>query len=264
MAIYIRAGKDIYQKRKQLRNFGASSSAHDPDALNMNDPYSVKTTEVTVTSEAAEEGGSGIDLAPLGRFGMDKSNPSYSVTISSNNTKGNSKAQEEDIVLPIQSNVPQTPSAVQSRAKSQKRRANFEANNAAWSYSKCAILFFTALLVTWLPSTANRVYSIVNTNSALASLEIMSAIVLPLQGFWNCLIYVATSWEAVKVSFSDLRIHITGRHRELSQYGNGHQDKRNFAFRLPSRSSHKDIESESMTELANSGRTSQSHQDAKR
>ncbi|KAI0117045.1 family A G protein-coupled receptor-like protein [Daldinia grandis] len=263
MAIYIRAGKDIYQKRKQLRNFGASSSAHDPDALNMNDPYSVKTTEVTVTSEAAGEGGSGIDLAPLGRFGMNKSNPSYSVTISSNNTKGNSKAQEEGVVLPIQSNVPQTPSAAQSRAKSQKRRANFEANNAAWSYSKCAILFFTALLVTWLPSTANRVYSIVNTNSALASLEIMSAIVLPLQGFWNCLIYVATSWEAVKISFADLRIRITGRRRELSQYGNEHQDKRNFAFRLPSRSSHKDMESESMTELANSGRTSQSHQDVK-
>ncbi|KAI1656665.1 family A G protein-coupled receptor-like protein [Daldinia decipiens] len=263
MAIYIRAGKDIYQKRKQLRNFGASSSAHDPDALNMNDPYSTKTTEVTVTSEAAGEGGSGIDLAPLGRFGMTKSNPSYSVTISSNNTKGNSKAQEGDIVLPVQSNVPQTPSAAQSRAKFQKRRANFEANNAAWSYSKCAILFFTALLVTWLPSTANRVYSIVNTNSVLASLEIMSAIVLPLQGFWNCLIYIATSWEVVKMSFSDLRVRITGRRPELSQYGNEHQDKRNFAFRLPSRSSHKDIESESMTELANSGRTSQSHQDAK-
>ncbi|KAI8958171.1 family A G protein-coupled receptor-like protein [Daldinia sp. FL1419] len=262
MAIYIRAGKDIYQKRKQLRSFGASSSAHDPEALSMNDPYSVKTTEVTVTSESIEESGSGIDLAPLGRFGITKSKPSYSVTISSNNNKGNTKAQE-NIAPPIPSNVPQTPSAAQSRAKSQKRRANFEANNAAWSYSKCAILFFTALLVTWLPSTANRVYSIVNTNDVLAALEIMSAIVLPLQGFWNCLIYVATSWDSVKMAFSDLRVRVTGRRPELSQYGSDHQDKRNFAFRLGSRNSQKDIETESMTELANSDRASQSNHDIK-
>ncbi|KAK6948309.1 hypothetical protein Daesc_010074 [Daldinia eschscholtzii] len=241
MSIYIRAGKDIYQKRKQLRNFGASSSAHDPEAV-------------------YRRGGSGIDLAPLGRFGMNKSKPSYSVTISSNNNRGEgSKAQEGNIITPIQ-NLPQTPSAVQSRVKSQKRRANFEANNAAWSYSKCAILFFTALLVTWLPSTANRVYSIVNTNSVLASLEIMSAIVLPLQGFWNCLIYVATSWEAVKMTFLDIQTYISGRRPEPSQYSGDHHDKRNLAFRLPSRSSRKDIESESMTELAGSDRTSHMNQ----
>ncbi|KAI1799824.1 family A G protein-coupled receptor-like protein [Daldinia bambusicola] len=264
MSIYIRAGKDIYQKRKQLRNFGASSSAHDPEALNMNDPYSVKTTEVTVTSESIEESGNGIDLAPLGRFSMNKNKPSYSVTISSNNNRGeSSRAQEADRIAPIQ-NLPQTPSAVQSRVKSQRRRANFEANNAAWSYSKCAILFFTALLVTWLPSTANRVYSIVNTNSVLASLEIMSAIVLPLQGFWNCLIYVATSWEAVKMTFSDIKTYFTsGPRPDLGQYAGDHHDKRNLAFRLPSRNLRKDMESESMTELANSDRASHFNQEGK-
>ncbi|KAL7625553.1 hypothetical protein AAE478_004773 [Parahypoxylon ruwenzoriense] len=262
MFIYIRAGGEIYKKRKQLRNFGASSSAHDPEPLTMDDPYSVKTTEVTVTSEIAEEGENGIDLAPLGRFAIPKK-VAYSVTISSD-TKGPGRSQQEDISLPIQSNVPSTPtSRGRLGGKAQRRRANFEANNAAWSYSKCAILFFTALLITWIPSSANRAYSLVNYNGVLASLEIMSALVLPLQGFWNTLIYVATSWEAVKITFSDLLARGGNRRPEPTQFAGDHHDKRNFAFRIPSRSSRKDLESESMTELANGSGTRNSSQDAK-
>ncbi|OTA94354.1 hypothetical protein M434DRAFT_71464 [Hypoxylon sp. CO27-5] len=253
MFIYLRTGGEIYKKRKQLREFGASSSAHDPEALTMDDPYSVKTTEVTVTSESAEESSHGIDLAPLGRYAP-RPKPAYSVTISSD--KNNGRPQQGGIMSPAQSNVPPTPSTARAQAKSQRRRANYEANNAAWSYSKCALLFFTALLVTWIPSSANRVYSIINTNKISVPLEIMSAIVLPLQGFWNMFIYMATSWEAVRITFSDISARVTGRHTEPSRYSGDHNDKRNFAFRIPSRSSRKDLESESITELTNSGRTS--------
>ncbi|KAI6093098.1 family A G protein-coupled receptor-like protein [Hypoxylon rubiginosum] len=261
MFIYLRTGGEIYRKRKQLRSFGASSSAHDPEALTMDDPYSVKTTEVTISSESAEEGGSGIDLAPLGRFATQKKT-AYSVTISSD-TKGPTKSQQADFSLPIQSNVPPTPSTARARGRVQKRRANYEANNAAWSYSKCAFLFFTALLVTWIPSSANRVYGVVNANDISAPLEIMSAIVLPLQGFWNTCIYMATSWEAVRMIFSDFWTRANGRSPELGQYGNDHHDKRNFAFRLGSRSSRKDMETDSVTELTNSDRTSNSHHEIK-
>ncbi|KAI1414284.1 family A G protein-coupled receptor-like protein [Hypoxylon sp. FL1857] len=260
MFIYLRTGGEIYKKRKQLREFGASSSAHDPEALTMDDPYSVKTTEVTVTSESAEESANGIDLAPLGRYAP-RPKPAYSVTISSDN---NGRMQQGGITLPAQSAVPPTPSTARAQAKSQKRRANYEANNAAWSYSKCALLFFTALLVTWIPSSANRVYSIINTNKVSVALEIMSAIVLPLQGFWNMFIYMATSWEAVKITVSDITARITGQRTEPSRYAGDHNDKRNLAFRLPSRTSRKDLESESITELTNSGRTSNSNHDVKR
>ncbi|KAI0377452.1 family A G protein-coupled receptor-like protein [Hypomontagnella monticulosa] len=261
MFIYIRTGGEIYKKRKQLRNFGASSSAHDPEPLTMDDPYSVKTTEVTVTTEPVGE--SGIDLAPLGRFTTtNKQMTAYSVTVSSN-AKNNNSSQPGEIMSPITPAVPPTPSGIRSRAKTQKRRANFEANNAAWSYSKCAILFFTALLVTWIPSSANRVYSIVNTNSVDVTLEIMSAIVLPLQGFWNMLIYVATSWEAVRITHREIVGRVTGRRSEPSRFNGDHNDKRNFAFRLPSRSSRKDLDSESMTELAMSNRASQSNHDVR-
>ncbi len=82
--------------------------------------------------------------------------------------------------------------------------AAYEANNAAWSYTKCAILFFTAMLVAWIPSSANRVYSVVHTDEASLPLEYMSALVLPLQGLWNTVIYMVTSWKACKQLAADL------------------------------------------------------------
>jgi len=83
-----------------------------------------------------------------------------------------------------------------------RRRAAYEANSAILSYTKCALLFFTAMLVTWIPSSANRVYSVVHNGSTSTTLEIMSAAVLPLQGVWNAMIYAVTSWKAVKMLFN--------------------------------------------------------------
>ena len=85
-----------------------------------------------------------------------------------------------------------------------QRRKNYEMNNAAWSYAKCAILFFSAMLITWIPSSANRVYSVFNNNQALVAFEYLAAFVLPLQGFWNCLIYITTSWTGCKTYFREL------------------------------------------------------------
>ena len=85
-----------------------------------------------------------------------------------------------------------------------RRRAAYEANTAAWSYTKCAILFFTAMLVTWIPSSANRVFSVVHVDKVSIPLEYMSAFVLPLQGFWNAIIYIVTSWKACQTLWSDI------------------------------------------------------------
>lgn len=82
------------------------------------------------------------------------------------------------------------------RPQSRRQLAVYEANNAAWSYAKCALLFFTALLITWIPSTANRVYSIARHGDVSVGLQYASAFVLPLQGFWNGLIYIFTTRKA--------------------------------------------------------------------
>ncbi|KAH9909858.1 hypothetical protein F4778DRAFT_775770 [Xylariomycetidae sp. FL2044] len=256
--IYIRAGREIYNKRKQLHYFG--STTNDPEPLTMDDPFSVKTTEVTVTSETVQQTQQGINLATLGRRGstaesiVQQDNGAYSVTVSSD-----ARANRKTCTLPEQSAT--APQTARARGRT-KRRQNAAANSAAWSYTKCAILFFTALLVTWIPSTANRVFSVVHINQVSPTLEIMSALVLPLQGFWNSLIYIVTSWSAVRMTFADL---VGGRKKTRPDNKCHHHhhhpptetnDKHNFAFRVHRGNAHKDLESESMTELAQCERPS--------
>jgi hypothetical protein len=61
------------------------------------------------------------------------------------------------------------------------------------------------MMITWIPSSANRVYSVVHPGEVSLHLEYASAFVLPLQGFWNALIYAATSFPACKEAWTALR-----------------------------------------------------------
>ncbi|KAK4127467.1 family A G protein-coupled receptor-like protein [Parathielavia appendiculata] len=247
--IYIRAGRDIYKKHRQLKEFSISTTRH--DAAEFPAPpedlfSSTKTTEVFVTTEVIDKPGA-IDLAPLGGGGRRNSETlpppkpakaAYSVTISSNRHREpfdepDGLAQGTTMTVEAQPHAAgltrvtshATSATVQNKtttiatgtttltsstgnaanANPLRRRAAYEANNATWSYTKCAILFFTAMLVTWIPSSANRVYSVVHSGQASLALEYMSSFVLPLQGFWNAIIYVVTSWGACKMLWEDIR-----------------------------------------------------------
>ncbi|KAK8136941.1 hypothetical protein PG984_004881 [Apiospora sp. TS-2023a] len=253
--IYLRAGGEIYKKRKQLRNF-SSSATQDPEPLTMDDPFSTKTTEVTVTLEDTLET-IGLSTLKNGKSEASRAMPAaYSVTITSDRNKRHS--QIESSSPPEQSSqanvkIAAPPTRQGGGAAAQKRRANFEINSATWSYAKCAILFFTALLITWIPSSANRVYSLVHPGEISFPLEIMSALVLPLQGFWNALIYIVTSWSGCKMFLSDVfqRSEPSKPNHFVSEF----HDRRKGGFRRSARNVHKGgAESESMTELAGDSR----------
>ncbi|KAI3573821.1 hypothetical protein IWW34DRAFT_886265 [Fusarium oxysporum f. sp. albedinis] len=254
--IYIRAGNTIYQKRRELDDF----SSTDRDLTYGGDNIgTIKTTEVSVTTEAMTP--NAIHLQPMSRQPPDPSDPNsngiYSVHISAH---GNSR----DIAgegVPIERQQTRVSVAVpqQRSGGNPARRRNRELNNASWQYTKCALLFFTAILITWVPSSANRVYSVLNTKSTSVPLEFMSAFVLPLQGFWNALIYMVTSWSACKNLFTDLR---QGRRPHLTELmdgmapdigGNNHPRRHNLPQFRANTTSNK-FETESMTELANESR----------
>ena len=231
--IYLRAGRTIYEKRKQLRDFHSSDA--DPISINGDAIYSVRTTEVTVTSEVVDKTDAGLHLESLGRRTSisaqppsshnddpSSSNRAYSIHVTSNSVA--SARSAGDVGLPIQGGAGETadakpvPENISSftarppqaaarppRVPNPARRRNHEINNAAWSYTKCAILFFTAILVTWIPSSANRVFSVIHKDEVSVPLEFMSAFVLPLQGFWNAVIYAVTSWSACVNLMHDLR-----------------------------------------------------------
>lgn len=139
MTIYAFVGKVVYKNHRQFRNLhtttdNATATAIPNDgADNGGTPVNSKTTEVHITSESALE--SGFDAA----FDSDRDNfkarpntekyPRYAVNI-------------ESSIEPTARNDNQA----------QQRRTTSTADRAAWAYLKCALLFFFALLITWVSS----------------------------------------------------------------------------------------------------------------
>lgn len=211
--IYIRAGREIYRKHRQLKDLNYNSH-FDPEPLLINNPFNTKTTEVTVSvSEAPET----LDMTPLGLNSSNKHLPlaaqskrpaAYSVSISARPVTASTSTSPSTTASAPNNTAPPQPRS--------HRKAAIDANNAAWSYTKVAMLFFTAMLVTWIPSSANRLYSLAADGQISLPLEYMSAFVLPLQGFWNAIIYCVTSWKACKMLGEDVAAMLCTRRKKPS------------------------------------------------
>lgn len=278
MAIYIRAGREIYKKRKKMLNFSNSGTAN--GTVTGQEPFSpatdvfapgYRTTEVIQTTEIvlkttpstsgiqSESGGGGRGGSSGGP------NVSYSVTISAEappndndsvdgldleteTTAGSDKGAADLQVTPTVQIPPSPAAKFQARRRFQR---NMETHRATWSYTKCAILFFAALLVTWIPSSGNRVYSMIHNDEVSKPLFYASAFVLPLQGFWNAIIYAVTSWAACKTFWANIVSAVWTRTRspivEITNARNHHRDSR-ATWR-------KTEETTSMEDLTGSSRT---------
>lgn len=79
------------------------------------------------------------------------------------------------------------------------------ADKIKYAYTRVALLFCTSILITWVPASINRVYGLRNPDNPSFSLNVGSAIVLPLQGFWNTVIYFVTSLGIWKVILREWR-----------------------------------------------------------
>lgn len=66
------------------------------------------------------------------------------------------------------------------------------------AYLRTSFVFAISVLVTWTPSSINRVYTLVYPSRISYGLNIASAAVLPLQGVWNAVIYFSTSWNLLR------------------------------------------------------------------
>ncbi|KAI1827862.1 G-protein coupled receptor [Xylaria intraflava] len=245
--IYIRTGGEIFKKRRELHHMDYQ---YDFESFEM---YATKTTEISVTSEpAAQDPSKTRNNMFLGPESKDTSgpqpSPTRSITISSARDPSNPPLSPISPMSPM-SPMPPTVEGPRhaARTKSKRKVKNTGADSAAWAYTKCAILFFTALLVTWIPSSANRVYSLVHGGENSEALLILAAIVLPLQGFWNGIIYMVTSWAAVKLFFREL-VHHTRPGNSSPNYLTSPQHRQSItaAFTNPRE---KGEDSESMTGL---------------
>ncbi|KAI4936025.1 hypothetical protein J4E85_001353 [Alternaria conjuncta] len=85
-----------------------------------------------------------------------------------------------------------------------------EGHAAAMAYFQVAFLMFVALLVVWLPSSINRMYQFTHRNRSSFALNIISAIVLPLQGAWNATIYIFTTRAECRRAWGTVKSKLTG------------------------------------------------------
>ncbi|KAL7949284.1 putative G-protein coupled receptor protein [Trichoderma barbatum] len=214
--IYIRAARTIYKVRRQVYTFQSS----DLDPISVDEVTSpIQSTDAALNIEAMSE------RPPTFERNLSLSQPIYAAGSSSEtatrpqsiHVATNKSSQSDGTQSTFYyyntpphrgSNPPQPPrnnsGSAATRAFRVIRRRNHERDNAAWTYTKVALLFFTAMLITWIPSTANRAYSTAHNGEIYIPLVYTSVFVLPLQGFWNCLVYVTTSWTACKNLFNDM------------------------------------------------------------
>ncbi|KAJ9650317.1 hypothetical protein H2198_010372 [Neophaeococcomyces mojaviensis] len=170
MGIYVRVGCVIFKWRKTLLSMEKEPGTEGANELPITGI--MKTSEVTVTrSEEAQPG----------------SRPDSAYTNGKASFPGSSDSHKRT----AQSYVHES--------------GRIDPNKAALKYCKCAILFFVALVITWVPSTINRIYTIIRPTDIVFGLNLAAALVLPLQGFWNALVYMATSTFAVECLWQDLR-----------------------------------------------------------
>jgi hypothetical protein len=159
-AIYVSALKVVLQWRRELLKH-AQNHQSDISTHSSIPPRIVKTVEVYVTREPAQTH----STRPPG-------------------------FDSRRISVPHESKPPST--------RPRKSIPRLDANRAAINYCKCALLFSAAMIVTWVPSTLNRLVTLVRPNDPIFGLAYASALVLPLQGFWNAIIYIFTSLPACK------------------------------------------------------------------
>jgi hypothetical protein len=68
------------------------------------------------------------------------------------------------------------------------------------AYLRTSLLFGVSVLVTWIPSSLNRIHGWQDGTSPY-HYPVATAAVLPLQGLWNAVIFFVTSWRAIREAF---------------------------------------------------------------
>ena len=101
--------------------------------------------------------------------------------------------------------------AVKSTASLKLRRLD----PVKMAYLRTSFIFGFAVLITWIPSSINRIYSISKDGQINFPLSMASGSVLPLQGVWNAVIYFTTSWSIFRQEV--LRMYAELRRKDTKQ-----------------------------------------------
>lgn len=184
--------------------------------------YGTVTTEVQVEVSAESSGSQTPPSTPAGSIAPVLHKPSPGAAAH------DPWGSPDDDVEPVSpttaghTNKPFTSTAIISsgRPRETKKPGLFNKTAQAWgkfksklanldpiklAYLRTSFVFAISILVTWTPSSINRVYSLIYPARTSYALNLAGAVVLPLQGLWNAIIFAATSWSTLKDEFRELR-----------------------------------------------------------
>ncbi|KAL8929257.1 MAG: hypothetical protein Q9208_001340 [Pyrenodesmia sp. 3 TL-2023] len=156
------AGRHVWRKRDALEGF-----------LNPfnEDPFTsvTMTTEVTITSEQRKPAIPRSEVQGVDKSHLNDQYDAYSVNIEIGQPQ-----RPEEPRRPSRPAVFRIPAVTRAVALSQE-------NVDAFLYARVAFLFFIALLITWVPSSANRAYALAHPEHINWGLNFTSAFVFSIQ-----------------------------------------------------------------------------------
>ncbi|EGX96223.1 cAMP receptor-like protein, putative [Cordyceps militaris CM01] len=241
---YALVGYHVFRSRDRLRSLTASS--RDP-AVEMprNDEntgsYATVVTEVQVTSTAGEPRSCPTSLPRPKPAEINTQIPVQSV-FEHSPTEAPSGLVQYFSSVESPSRRPREPrpplmQRVKSSMASAARRFTV-ADPVKRAYLRTSFLFAISVLVTWIPSSMNRIHGWIDGQSPY-EFHVATAAVLPLQGLWNCIIFFVTSWNvlqrhrrntAASAAATEAidRFHQDSAQRTTARASYGHGDPRRY------------------------------------
>ncbi|KAK5988178.1 hypothetical protein PT974_12318 [Cladobotryum mycophilum] len=249
--IYVAVGFHVFRQRNQLRNIVlhgtkesdrtcSAAGSVEGDSVEENnlakqpDAYATVITEVQVTSHLPESDSRGLQLMLP---------PAHTTSIVGRGRSWVDIQEEDDHTA----NLGRMPQPIETTCSSDRRpvpavtvlnRLRAVTSSASlklkqldpikMAYLRTSFIFGFAILITWIPSSINRVYSLTHDGRVSYHLSIASGCVLPLQGVWNMSIYFITSARLVREEFQAIRAKM--QHKKGK--GNGFGDIERLDSRL--------------------------------
>ena len=164
------------------------------------DVYGTVVTEVQVTCGAL--GPNDLPLASPGTYTHAAStslgpNPSWTMLLPQDappSRDGQQPQQFETLCTAENRNPPRLTLGDRLRAAMQSASLKLKRlDPVKMAYLRTSFIFAFAVLITWIPSSINRLYSLTNDGKISFPLSVASGCVLPLQGVWNNIIFLTTS-----------------------------------------------------------------------
>ena len=187
------SGRELFHRRRQLAQFGGSSERGSTPVEN---PFtSYKITEVQITSEVASP-------RPFDSASTNSHMELQQVNPESQYLDGRKAYEQYSITIERGREAPNRTAMAMNEDEIRLRNTVMASNRAAWAYTKCCVLFFTSLMITWIPSSIFRAYTLVHQVTSSFGIAYAAGLVLPLMGFWNAVIYITISWDAILDMFA--------------------------------------------------------------